>query len=347
MRAAWIERWDGELQHGQRPRPRPGNGEVLVDVEACGVGLTVLNCMRGDLGSDSDDLPRIPGHEFVGTITELGPGVDADRLGERVMAYFYLFCGRCQVCMAGAEPLCRGLAGYVGVDRDGGYAEQAVLPARNAIPLLDDVDPVAASAIPDAIATPVHVAARAAIGPGDRVVVVAAGGGVGMHMVQVARLCGSDVVGLDAVDHKLAYLTDELGVAAVDSSSFDDVRLPAGWDGVVDVVVDLLGTAASLAWAARVLAPNGRLVLLTTFRDIDMTVSPRNLVLRQASLLGSRYAARHELLLAARLVASGDVRPGIGRRLTIDDVDAAHDDLREGRLLGRGALIWKPENEGP
>jgi D-arabinose 1-dehydrogenase-like Zn-dependent alcohol dehydrogenase len=343
VRAAWIDRWDGELRHGERPSPHPGEGEVLVDVAACGVGLTVLNCMRGDLGSDPDDLPRVPGHELVGTVVELGPGVDRDRLGERVMAYFYLFCGRCPMCVAGAEPLCRRLAGYVGVDCDGGYAAQAVLPARNAITLPDGLDVAAASAIPDAIATPVHVAERADIGPGDRVAVVAAGGGVGIHMVQIARLRGADVVGLDAVEDKLAYLADELGVAAVDSSTFDDVRLSAGWHGEADVVIDLLGTRASLGWALGALAPGGRLAVLTTFRDVELPVSPRELVLRGAALLGSRYAARHELLLAARLVASGDVRPVIGRRLTIDDIEAAHRDLREGRLLGRGALIWNQE----
>jgi D-arabinose 1-dehydrogenase-like Zn-dependent alcohol dehydrogenase len=344
VRAAWIDRWDGELQHGERPSPRPGEGEVLVDVAACGVGLTVLNCMRGDLGSDPGALPRVPGHELVGTVTEIGPGVDGDRLGERVMAYFYLFCGRCPMCVAGAEPLCRRLAGYIGVHRDGGYAAQAVLPARNAIPLPDGLDVVAASAIPDAIATPVHVAERAGIGPADRVAVVAAGGGVGIHMVQVARLRGADVVGLDAVEEKLAYLADELGVAAVDSSNFDDVRLPAAFNDEADVVVDLLGSRASLAWALRALAPGGRLAVLTTFRDVELRVSPRDLVLRQTALVGSRYAARHELLLAARLVAAGDVQPVIGRRLTIDEVDAAHRDLREGRLLGRGALIWNQED---
>jgi D-arabinose 1-dehydrogenase-like Zn-dependent alcohol dehydrogenase len=343
MRAAWLEQWGGELHHGERTRPSPGDGEVLVEVEACGIGLTVLNCIRGDLGDGSDNLPRIPGHELVGRIAELGSGVHPSRLGERVMAYFYLFCGRCRMCLAGAEPMCQNLAGYLGVHRDGGYAACAVLPARNAIPLPEAIQPSDAAAIPDAIATPVHVAARAGIAPSDRVAVVAAGGGVGIHMVQVARLHGADVVGLDAVESKLAFLSDELGVGVVDSSDFASARLPARWHGQADMVVDLLGTRPSLEWSLDALASNGRLVVLTTFRDIDMTVRPRDLVLTQASVMGSRYAARHELLLAARLVASGQVQPVIGLRVRIDDVESAHRDLRAGRLLGRGALIWDKE----
>ena len=93
MKAAWIEQWGGPLQYGERSEPRVAAGEVLVDVEACGVGLTVLNCIRGDLGAAPENLPLIPGHELVGRIRQVGAGVAGDRIGERVMAHFYLFCG--------------------------------------------------------------------------------------------------------------------------------------------------------------------------------------------------------------------------------------------------------------
>lgn len=340
MRAAWIEQWGGPLCHGERPYPSAREGEVLVDVEACGVGLTVLNCIRGDLGADPAGLPLIPGHELVGRIREVGAGVDRHRLGERVMAHFYLFCGECPRCVAGQEPLCERLAGYMGVDRDGGYAPQAILPARNALALPEGLDAAAATAIPDAIATPVHVARRAAIAPGDRVAVVGAGGGVGVHMVQVARLHGADVAGLDAVDAKLRHIGEELGAHPVDSSDFDSVALPPGWGSAADVVIDLVGTAASLAWSIEHVAVGGRLVVVTTFPGIDVAVSPRELTLKQASVVGSRYASRAELLLAARLVASGQIRPVVSRRVAIDEVEEAHDALRDGTLLGRAALVW-------
>lgn len=102
----------------------------------------------------------------------------AARVGERVTANFYLFCGRRRACLLGRESLCENLAGCVGVHLDGGYAERVVLPERNAIALPDDIDPVLATTIPDAIATPVHVAHRAGIELGDRVAVIAAGGDV-------------------------------------------------------------------------------------------------------------------------------------------------------------------------
>src|SRR5207302_9279290 len=129
------------------------------------------------------NLPRVPGHELVGSIVEVGAGVDPARRGELVTAHFYLFCGRCQRCLAGREPVCDNLRGWVGVDRDGGYAELVSLPGRNAVELPAGLDPILATTVADAMATPVHVCRRAGVQPGERLAVIAAGGGVGVHMV--------------------------------------------------------------------------------------------------------------------------------------------------------------------
>jgi propanol-preferring alcohol dehydrogenase len=340
MRAQRIHEWDGPLALEDVPEPRPGDGEVLIEVEACAVGLTVLNSIRGDLGRDRANLPRIPGHELVGRIVNVGVGVEPVRVGQRVMAHFYLFCGRCRRCLAGTEPLCARLDGYVGVDRDGGYGRLCALPDRNAVSLHEDLDAALASAIPDAVATPVHVARRASIEPGERVAVIAAAGGVGVHMVQVARVFGAEVAGLEAGDGKLHYLERELGVIAVDSSAFSTAELPAEWGGEADVIVDLLGAPASLEWSAQHLAPRGRLVLLTTFREVHFPVSPREFVFKEARVLGSRYASRVELQLAADRVASGRVRPIVTRRVPIEEVEDVHEQIRQGRLVGRGAVVW-------
>lgn len=341
MRAGRIHSWGGQLVVEDLPDPEPAPGEVLVEVIACGVGLTVLNYMRGDLGNDPRDLPRVPGHELVGRVIEVGPGVETARKGDLVAAFFYLFCGRCTNCLAGVEDLCDNLAGHLGVHRDGGYAERVSLPARNAIRLPDGLEPVGATVVNDAVATPVHVAGLARIRPGQRVAVVAAGGGLGMHTVQVAQLYGAEVAGLDVTAPKLAYLEEELGAFPVDSADYGRIRLPEAWGGRVDVVVDYLGQPESLRWALDTLAGGGRLVTLTTFRDTGISISSRDLVLAELSILGSRYCTRAEFDLAARLVAAGRVRPVIGRTERIERVAEIHEDLRTGRLLGRGALVWQ------
>ena len=336
-----IHQWGGPLLWESFDVSEPLSGEVRIRVEACGIGLTVLNCMRGDLANDAARLPRVPGHEIVGVVDAVGPDVTSPTPGERVMAYFYLVCGACEACRAGHDSLCHNLAGWVGVHRDGGYAPYTVLPARNAVPLPPDIPPAQATAIPDAIATPLHVCrTRARIQPGDRVAVIAAGGGVGIHMVEMASLFGGRVAGLEAGGHKFEAIREKGGTPIL-SRTFDDVDLSPAWGGEPPTgVIDLLGSRASVDWALQSLPLGGRLVLLTTFRGVDMVISPRDTVLRELTILGSRYASKAELAESAQLVAAGKVHPVVSRVVPPDEIDSVHGSLRDGTLIGRGAVRW-------
>ena len=317
----------------------PAPGEVQIEVEACGVGRTVVNYVRGDNWNDASLLPRVPGHEVVGRIAAVGEGV-AREVGERVLAYFYLSCFSCRQCLAGREARCERIAGRYGVHRDGGYARRSNLPEGNAIAFGDDVEPAPATVIPDACATSIHVCrSRVQLEPGERVVVVGAAGGVGAHMVQVARTCGAEVLGLDRGAVKLE-LVEQLGARAEDSTSFDDVDL-AGWGGAADAVIDLVGTAASFRWAMSHVGQGGRVCVLSAVPGVAEPVAPRDLVMRESSIVGSHYASRSEVRSAARLVAAGDVQPVVTEVGPPDALDDLLDAVREGSLLGRAAIVWR------
>lgn len=332
---AWGESPRWETIDVGAPKP----GEVLVEVEACGVGLTVLNCMNGDLDDSPELLPLTPGHEVVGRVVEAGDEVGSPAIGDRVMAYFYLSCWRCRACLSGRESRCERLAGWYGVHRDGGYAPLTILPAGNAIPLSDDIEAAAASVIPDAVATPVHVCrSRLGLGPGDRVALIGAGGGVGIHMLQVARACGAEVAGLEKGDSKLDLIA-RFGGVPVDSAEFGSLELGC-FDEAPDVVIDLLGTSDSLSWGFEHLGAGGRLCVLTTFRDVELTVDPRQFVFRESSIVGSRYASRAELVEAGAMIARGEVEPVVGATCGPGEVVELHNELRAGALSGRGALVW-------
>lgn len=335
-----IHQWGGTPTWEEIAEPAAGPGEVLVEVEACGVGLTVLNCINGDLDDGSATLPRVPGHELIGRVTETGRGVDSTIIGKRIAAYFYLVCGQCDACQGGRDPHCSNLAGWVGVHLDGGYAPRVTLPARNAVVMPDDLDPVAATVVPDAVATPVHVGARADIHPGDRVVVIGAGGGVGVHMLQVAAHRGGRAAGLDITDTKLA-LIEEMGATPVRSDDFDEIDSTSIFStGAPTVVVDLLGTTASTRWSIDSLAVGGRLVTLTTFPERPVDFESRELVFRELSILGSRYSFRRQVAEAGELVASGAIKPIIGEVTKPQDVIGLHSQLEAGSLVGRGAIDW-------
>jgi propanol-preferring alcohol dehydrogenase len=336
-----IHQWGGPLRWESFDVPPPKSGEVLIRVEACGIGLTVLNCIRGDLANEAAALPRVPGHEIVGRVAALGAGVTTPPVGTRVMTYFYLVCGQCGACLSGQDSLCRNLAGWVGVHRDGGYAAFTVLPAGNVIPLPESVPAAQATAIPDAIATPLHVCkTRARVERGDRVAVIGAGGGVGIHMIEMAVLLGAQVAGLEAHDGKFDIIR-QMGGVPVASRSFDDIDVRRVWDGAgPTVVIDLLGSRESLTWAMKSLSLGGRLVVLTTFRDVEIPMSPRDLVLREITVLGSRYASKAELRESAELVASGRIHPVVSQVVPPANVEEVHRALLEGRLIGRGAVDW-------
>ncbi len=337
-----IHKWGGPLRWEAFEMPVPGPGEALVRVEACGIGLTVLNYIGGQLADDPALLPRVPGHELVGRVEAIGEGVSDVQVGQRVMAYFYLACGHCHACRAGRDSRCENLAGWVGVHRDGGYAQYTVLPARNLLPLPESIPAAEATAIPDAIATPLHVCkTRARVRPGDRVVVIGAGGGVGIHMVQMARLFGGDVVGLEINPDKFPAI-EEAGGQPVRSDDFSRLDPEAWWDGKrPTVIIDLVGNRASLSWAAASLDTGGRMVVLTTFKGVDFPLSPRVWVFREATLLSSRYASKSELIEAAQLVAAGRIRPVVTQVVPPPDVEKVHEALRQGTLIGRGAVVWQ------
>ncbi|HUF82702.1 MAG TPA: alcohol dehydrogenase catalytic domain-containing protein, partial [Burkholderiales bacterium] len=182
--------------------PKIGPNDALVRVRACGVGLTVVSMIAtpGRITS----FPRIPGHEIAGDVVEVGSEVRTVKAGTRVTNHFYLTCGNCRYCRSGRETLCENFRGNVGSGCDGGYAEYVALPERNLVPIPDGVTDLEAAVASDAIATPYHAChVEAQISPGDDVLVTGAGGGVGIHMVQMARLCGGRVIAAEVSEEKL------------------------------------------------------------------------------------------------------------------------------------------------
>ena len=135
MTAMVLDRFGGTFREERRPVPRPGHGEVLVDVVACGVGLTLEHGRLGLLGGST---PRVLGHELAGEIAAVGPGVTLWAPGDRVTASFYLLCGSCDMCASGRETLCRNNGGFYGLAVDGAFAEQAVVPAHSLVRVPDD-----------------------------------------------------------------------------------------------------------------------------------------------------------------------------------------------------------------
>src|SRR5438067_9428114 len=207
MKAMVLRELAGPLHLEEVAIPVPGPGEVRVRVRATGVGLTVVIMTR--VPGRVTSFPRIPGHEVAGEVVELGSEVAHVKVGDRVTCHFYLTCGVCHFCRSGRETLCPASPGNVGMACDGAYAEYMALPARNIVAIPQSVSDVDAAIAADAIATPYHACREEArVGPGDLVLIVGAGGGVGIHAEQMAKLSGGWVLAADITDDKLAAAKD-------------------------------------------------------------------------------------------------------------------------------------------
>ncbi len=346
MKAMVLAKPGAALHLEAVPVPKIGSGDVLLRVRAAGVGLTVviMTAVPGRVTS----FPRIPGHEVAGEIVEVGPEVSHVKPGERVTCHFYLTCRTCRFCRSGRETLCTAFRGYVGMACDGAYAEYMAVPAANVIPIPAEVSDLDAAIAADAICTPFHACREEArVGPGDTVLIVGAGGGVGIHGVQMAKLCGGWVIAADIGDDKLASAKECGADATVDVRRGDlagDVRKLTDGRGV-DAVIDFVASRDTLEASLGSLARAGRLVIIGSRpRDVfgveaRFMVDPGRMLSDMLEIHGSRYVTLAEIQQTLELLRQRRIRAVVSRTFPLEGAEEAHELLRRNALVGRAALV--------
>jgi propanol-preferring alcohol dehydrogenase len=322
------------------PDPVAGAGEAVARVLTCGSGLTIQHVKAGRVRAE---FPRIIGHEITGEIVAVGAGVTGLAVGDGVTAYFYLNCGHCRWCLANLEPLCENLAGNVGKECDGGYAEYIKLPAHVFIKLPDGLDykahPAEIGVVTDALATPYKVLGRARVRAGETVAVFGAGGGLGIHQVMMAKWARARVIAVDVAAEKFEACRKAGADEVVDASRSDvvDALLDLTRGAGVDVAIDYVSTTATLEAGAQALGRRGRLVTLGGAGQ-PFRVSALDLLYREQDILGSRYVTRLEILETLDLVARREVWPIVTDVRPLEQAEALHARVERGEVIGRAAL---------
>ena len=346
MKAMVLHAHGQPLKLEDRPLPKTDPAGVLVRVRACGIGLTVVNLLATPGRVTS--YPRIPGHEIAGDVVEVGAAVRTVTAGQRVTNHFYLTCGQCKQCRAGRETLCLHQRGNIGAAIDGGYAEYVVLPARNVIAIPDGVTYVDAAVASDAIATPYHACHKEArLGPGDSVLIIGAGGGVGIHMVQMAKLCGARVLAVDIGDAQLALAKSMGADEVIDARKADlpDAVKALTQGAGVDAAIDIVASRATLEAALQSLAIGGRLVIVGAQPkpvygvEPGFTVNPIEFLHRGLELHSSRYVNAAEIAQTLELVRLKRIKPVITQIFSLDRVEEAHELIRRNATTGRLAMV--------
>ncbi|MCL4801924.1 MAG: zinc-binding dehydrogenase [Burkholderiales bacterium] len=340
MKAMVLRGPNAPFELTEVPDPVPGAGEAVARVFACGSGLTIQHVKAGRVRAT---FPRIIGHEIAGEIVAVGAGVTGLAAGDGVTAYFYLNCGHCRWCLANHEPLCVNLAGNVGKECDGGYAEYVKLPAHVFVRLPEGLDykahPAEIGVVTDALATPYKVLRRARVRAGETVAVFGAGGGLGIHQVMLARWARARVIAVDTAADKLEACRKAGADATVDASRSDVVEalLDLTRGEGVDVAIDYVSTTATLEAGAQSLGRHGRLVTLGGAGQ-PFGLSSLELLYKEQDILGSRYVTRIEVLEALDLVARGEVWPIVTDIRPLAEAEALHARVERGEVVGRAAL---------
>jgi len=324
------------LRFEDAPDPQPTPGRAIVRVLACALNHLDIWERRG-LDRVKLPLPHISGSDISGRVVD--PGTSGLLAGARVMLQPGLRCGRCAACAAGHENLCVEYD-VLGLRSDGGYAELISIPVENLIPIPDHVDDVAAAAFPLTFLTAWHMlVTRAGIAPGDVVLVLAGGSGVGQAAIQLARHLGARVLATSAPSK--AERTRALGAEEVfdhyEGDFSREVRRVTAGRGA-DIVIEHVGEAT---WdrSVRSLASGGRLVTCGATTGTKAHVDLRHLFARQLSLLGSYMGRFAELEVAAPLLFDGVVRPVIDQVFPLARAADAQRRLEEKEQFGKIVLV--------
>jgi NADPH:quinone reductase-like Zn-dependent oxidoreductase len=322
------------------PDPQPGPGQVVVRVKAAALNHLDIWVRKGWPGLKLA-FPHVLGSDVAGVVEAVGAGADGVKAGDAVVVNPSLGCGRCERCLSGHENLCRRFA-ILGEHVSGGQAELLAVSARNVMPKPARLSFEEAAAVPLTFMTAWHaLVQRANVRPGETVLVHAAGSGVGVAAVQIAKLLGARVIATAGSDAKLekakALGADE--VVNYETQDFvQEVRRLTDKKGV-EVVFEHVGKKT---WEKSILAAaiGGRITTVGATTGFDPLTDLRHVFFRQISILGSTMGTAGDLLEVLRFVGEGKLRPVVDRVLPLAEARKGQDLLSERAQFGK--IVLKP-----
>jgi 2-desacetyl-2-hydroxyethyl bacteriochlorophyllide A dehydrogenase len=303
MKAVRLVEIGKPLEMRQVPKPQVRETDVLVRIKAAGICHSDVHYRAGT--SPVGGLPQTLGHEIAGTVEAVGQKVEEVAVGDRVCLHYLVTCGACPYCRTGREQFC-AVGKMLGKHCDGGYAEYIAVPARNAVPLPQDIPFEAGAVLMCSSATSFHALRKARLEPGETVAVFGAGG-LGMSAIQLARAFGAlAVFAIDINDDKLR-LAEAYGATGVNAARSDPVteiyRQTSGRG--VDVALEVIGLKKTMEQAIRSLGILGRGVMVGIASEPVSVDSYRELVGKEAEVIGSADHLLWELPLLVEFVRQG------------------------------------------
>lgn len=326
----------GSLQVADMPTPKPGPGQIVVQIKATGICYTdvsILNNMYK--GRKPVPIPVILGHEGAGIVAEVGEGVENVSVGDRVGLEALFGCGRCYDCLNGNKNMCTDW-GHIGITCHGTFAEYILVPAVLAYKLPDDVSFTDAAFL-EPIGLTVRTLEHVKPMVGDTAAIIGPGS-LGMFHLQALKSAGAAkimVIGLDQ-DRKRFQIAEKLGADHTINASNEDVarRVRELTDGLgADIVVETANSPEATRMAIEIAGSRGRVALFGLYQEA--TISPLTLLRSGLSVFGDVGTVQRHFLRAIRWVAHKKVRaePLVTRRFSLEEFKEAFESIREGETV--------------
>lgn len=353
MKGAQIIKTNQPLEVNELEQPKPQGNEVLLKVVASGVCHSDLHLWEGGYAGPKGvfmkvedrgvKFPLIPGHEISGTVESIGESVKEVQIGDRVLVYPWLGEGTCPACVSGEQNLCDSPR-TLGIYQNGGYAQFVLIPDAKFLIKLSNLEFDSASSLACSGLTAYNAIKKAKPLEGlekDHNIVIVGAGGLGLMGVQIAKaIYRSTITVLDVNDQKLAEAKKLGADNVINSKEKPDVvkeikDLTNGFG--TDVVIDFVNNNFTSINSFNMLRKRGKMIMVGLFGG-SMELNLPMIPLRGYTLTGAYTGTFSDLAELVSLASQGKVRTVIDKRFSLDQVNEALHDLKNGRIIGRAIL---------
>jgi len=347
MKAARIVEPNKALEISEVETPKPQDVQVLVKVKAVGVCHSDLHLWEG--GYDTGDgfmkvtdrgvkFPVIPGHEIVGTVTEIGNAVQGINVGDNVLVYPWIGCGICVACRVGNDNLCDAPRS-LGVFQNGGYAEYVLVPHLKFLAKVSGIELEAAASLACSGLT-AFTAVKKSGATSQHNMVIFGAGGLGLMGVQIARaITSANIICVDIDDAKLQIAKElgaDHGVNSKDPDAVQKIMALCGCKGA-DCVIDFVNAPPTVKMGLAVIRKRGTMTLVGLFGG-SIELSLVSVPLKAITIQGAYTGNYNDMLELLNLAKRGVINPIISKRYALSDANSALEDLKARKILGRAVI---------
>ncbi|MCX8958687.1 alcohol dehydrogenase AdhP [Erwinia psidii] len=329
MKAAVVNK-DHSVDVVEKTLRTLAHGEALLKMDCCGVCHTDLHVKNGDFG---DRTGIVLGHEGIGVVKEVGPGVTSLKVGDRAsVAWLYQGCGHCEYCTSGNETLCRDVKN-AGFTVDGGMAEECIVVADYAVKVPDGLDSAAASSVTCAGVTTYKAVKVSGIQPGKWIAIYGLGGLGNLALQYAKHVFNAKVIAIDVNDAQLQFAREMGADLLINPAKEDAAKVIQEKTGGAHASVVTAVAKAAFNSAVDAMRAGGRVVAVGLPPE-SMSLNIPRLVLDGIQVVGSLVGTREDLAEAFQFAAEGKVVPKVTRR-PVEDINAIFDEMLEGKIKGR------------